>query len=73
LLHPGKLVRAMIDVLPNNVYLYENSSLLNWNKNDDVITCNFKNGKIKAKKIIFATNGFLKSLELNQTIIFQLH
>ena len=33
LLHPGKLVRAMIDVLPNNVYLYENSSLLNWNKN----------------------------------------
>ena len=39
LLHPGKLVRAMIDALPNNVYLYENSSLLNWNKNDDVITC----------------------------------
>ena len=54
LLHPGKLVRAMIDVLPNNVYLYENSSLLNWNKNDDVITCNFKNGKIKAKKIILS-------------------
>ena len=38
LLHPGKLVRAMIDVLPNNVYLYENSSLLNWHKNDDVVS-----------------------------------
>ena len=29
LLHPGKLVRAMIDVLPSNVSLYENSNLLN--------------------------------------------
>jgi len=28
LLHPGKLVRAMIDTLPENVKLYENSSLL---------------------------------------------
>jgi len=42
LLHPGKLVRAMIDVLPKNVFLYENSSLLNWNKDKDVITCKFK-------------------------------
>ena len=32
LLHPGKLVRAMIDTLPENVNLYENSSLLNWKK-----------------------------------------
>ena len=70
LLHPGKLVRAMIDVLPNNVYLYENSSLLNWNKNDDVVTCNFKNGKIKTKKIIFATNGFLKSLRIKSNYNF---
>jgi glycine/D-amino acid oxidase-like deaminating enzyme len=62
LLHPGKLVRAMIDVLPKNVCLYENSSLLNWNKTKDIISCEFKNGKIKTKKIIFATNGFLKSL-----------
>jgi glycine/D-amino acid oxidase-like deaminating enzyme len=70
LLHPGKLVRAMIDVLPNNIYLYENSSLLSWNKNHDVITCNFKNGKIKAKKIIFATNGFLKSLGIKSNYNF---
>ncbi len=28
LLHPGKLVRAMVDTLPDNVNLYENSSLL---------------------------------------------
>ena len=64
LLHPGKLVRAMIDTLPDNVILYENSSLLNWNKIDDKINCSFKNGSIKTKKIIFATNGFLKSLKI---------
>ncbi len=62
LLHPGKLVRAMIDVLPNNVQLLENSSLIKWYKKNDVISCYFKNGIIKTKNIIFATNGFLKSL-----------
>ena len=62
LLHPGKLVRAMIDTLPKNVNLYENSSLIRWKKFKDSIICNFKNGIIKTKKVIFATNGFLKSL-----------
>ena len=70
LLHPGKLVRAMIDVLPSNICLYENSSLLNWNKKKDVILCNFKNGQIKSKKIIFATNGFLKSLGIKSNYNF---
>ena len=62
LLHPGKLVRAMIDTLPANVNLYENSLLMNWKINNGLINCNFKNGSIKTKKIIFATNGFLQSL-----------
>ena len=44
--------------------LYENSSLLNWSSFKDYISCDFKNGHIKTKKIIFATNGFLKSLEI---------
>ena len=70
LLHPGKLVRAMIDVLPSNVFLYENSCLLNWNKNKDIISCNFKNAKINSKKIIFATNGFLKSLGIKSNYNF---
>jgi len=60
LLHPGKLVRAMIDVLPKNVFLYENSSLLNWDKTKDIITCEFKNGKIKTKKIIFCYKWLFK-------------
>ena len=70
LLHPAKLVRAMIDVLPKNVCLYENSPLLNWNKTKDIISCKFKNGKIKTKKIIFATNGFLKSLGIKSNYNF---
>ena len=70
LLNPGKLARAMIDVLPKNVCLYENSSLLNWNKTKDKISCEFKNGKINTKKIIFATNGFLKSLRIKSNYNF---
>ncbi len=70
LLHPGKLVRAMIDVLPSNVYLYENSHLFDWQKNKNLISCNFKNGRIKTKKIIFATNGFLKSLGIKSSYNF---
>jgi glycine/D-amino acid oxidase-like deaminating enzyme len=70
LLNPAKLVRAMIDVLPNNVVLYENSHLLNWNKNKDSISCKFKNGKIDTKKVIFATNGFLKSLGIKRNYNF---
>ena len=70
LLHPGKLVRAMIDTLPENVNLYENSPLLNWKKINGMINCNFKNGSIKTKKIIFATNGFLKSLGIKKNYNF---
>ncbi len=70
LLHPGKLVRAMIDTLPENVNLYENSILLNWKKIDGIIYCNFKKGSIKTKKIIFATNGFLKSLGIKPNYNF---
>ena len=70
LLHPGKLVRAMIDTLPENIDLYENSSLLNWSKKNDMVICNFKNGSVKSKKIIFATNGFLKSLGIKTNYNF---
>ena len=70
LLHPGKLVRAMIDTLPNNIQLFENTSLINWKKGNEVVSCYFKNGIIKTKKIIFATNGFLKSLGIKKNYNF---
>ena len=70
LLHPGKLVRAMIDTLPNNVKLYENSCLLNWVNNKDYVISNFQHAKINSKKIIFANNGFLKSLGIKKNYNF---
>ncbi len=70
LLHPGKLVRSMINSLPNSVELYENSCLLNWSPIKDYIFCNFNNGQIITKKIIFATNGFLKSLGIKENYNF---
>ena len=72
LIHPGKLVRAMIDILPQNVVLYENSQLLEWKKNSNYIYCNFGKHKIITKKIIFCTNGFLKSLGLKSNYNFPL-
>ena len=72
LLHPGKLVRAMIDTLPNNVELLENSSLLEWEKKVDSVNCIFKYGNIRAKKVIFSTNGFLKSLGIKSNYSFPL-
>ena len=72
LLHPGKLVRAMVDSLPDNVELLENSQLNEWSKNSDTIICKFNNHKITAKKIIFCTNGFLKSLGIKSNYNFPL-
>ena len=72
LLHPGKLVRAMIEILPNNVLLYENSLLLEWKKYKDTIFCKFKKNSITTKKIIFCTNGFLKSLGIKTNYNFPL-
>ena len=70
LIHPGKLVRAMIDTLPSNIELFENSFLKKWRINNGKITCFFKNGIINPKKIIFATNGFLKSLGIKSNYNF---
>jgi len=70
LIHPGKLARAMVDTLPNNVELLENTSLLKWKKKKDSVYCYFKNGNIQSKKVIFATNGFLKSLGIKSNYNF---
>ena len=72
LLHPGKLARAMVDTLPDNVELLENSQLNEWSNNKDTIICKFNNYKITTKKIIFCTNGFLKSLGIKDDYNFPL-
>ncbi len=59
LLNPAKLVRAMIDTLPENVILYENTPLIKWRKLNDKVHCNFGKNTIISDKVIFCTNGFL--------------
>ena len=56
----------MIDTLPKNVQLFEKSQLMNWKKDKETISCYFEKANIKTKKIIFATNGFLKSLGIKR-------
>ena len=62
----------MINALPNNVNLFENSFLINWKLHNGRIICEFKKGIIKSEKIIFATNGFLKSLGIKKNYNFPL-
>tara|TARA_B100000963_G_scaffold257613_1_gene226056 strand:- start:837 stop:2141 length:1305 start_codon:yes stop_codon:yes gene_type:complete len=70
LLNPAKLVRSMIDTLPENVELFENNQLLQWKKTSNLVECNFKNSQIKTKNLIFCTNGFLKSLNIKTSYNF---
>ena len=72
MINPAKLVRAMIDVLPKNVELYENSPLIKWNKNNNFIDCQFEKNSIQTNKIIFCANGFLKSLNVKKNFNFPL-
>ncbi len=72
LINPAKLVRAMIDILPTNIELYENSPLIKWKKNDSFIDCQFEKNSIQTNKIIFCTNGFLKSLNIKKNFNFPL-
>ena len=72
LIHPAKLVRAMLNTLPESVKIYENSPLIKWEKINDRIYCKFKKNKIITKKIIFCINCFLKSLGLKVNYNFPL-
>ena len=72
LLNPGKLIRAMVDTLPENVELLENTHLEKWEMSHNKIKCFFKNNTILTKKIIFCTNGFLRSLNVKKNYSFPL-
>ena len=70
LLNPGKLVRAMIDTLPENIKLYEKSEINSWKKINNKIECISGKNKISARKVIFCTNGFLSSLNIKKNYSF---
>ena len=58
LINPAKLVRAMIDVLPRNIELYENSPLIKWNKNNNLIDCQFEKIQFKQIRLFFVLMVF---------------
>jgi len=70
LLNPAKLVKSMIDTLPENIELLENTQLLKWKKTNNKIECQFSKNKIITNKIIFCTNGFLRSLNIKKNYSF---
>ncbi len=72
LLHPAKLVRAMIDVLPKSVELFENSYLNSWKQINNKIESNVNSYKIISNKIIFCSNAFLSSMGVKKKFNFPL-
>ncbi len=72
LLNPAKLARSMVDSLPPNVTLYENSPLLKWEETNNKINCTLNGGIIRASSIIFCANGFLSSLGIESRYSFPL-
>ena len=70
LLNPAKLAKSMVNSLPENVELYENTQLLKWKKINNKIECQFLKNKIVTNNIIFCNNGFLRSLNIKQNYSF---
>ena len=72
LLNPAKLARSMIKALPQNVLLFENSTLFKWKKYNNKIECLVGKNKLITNKIIFCANGFLSSLGIKKRHCFPL-
>ncbi len=72
LINPAKLVRSMIKALPQNVNIYENSTLIKWSKQNGKIYTEINRYNLIADKIIFCSNGFLNSLDVKKRYNFPL-
>ncbi len=70
LLNPAKLARSMVATLSENIDLYENTQLLEWKVLNGKIECQFLKNKITTNKIIFCTNGYLRSLNIKKNYSF---
>lgn len=63
-LHPGKLIRALIDrCRKSGVHLYYGAEVNSWNESANEIVVNLNNtASIRTSKLIVATNGFASDL-----------
>ena len=72
MLQPAKLARAMIEALPANVSLYEQSPVLNWTRSGSRHQLTTAKGRINADHLLVCTNGFIPSLGLKRDRVFPL-
>ena len=72
MLQPAKLGRAYIELLPDNVALYENSPVLRWRKQGMDFLVSTPMGQVKAPQLLMAVNGFMASAGLKRKCAFPL-
>jgi glycine/D-amino acid oxidase-like deaminating enzyme len=72
LLQPGKLARGMIDALPDNVSLHENSPVMRWQKTSNGYEVATPSATIHATNLLVCANGFLPSLGFKKDRVFPL-
>jgi glycine/D-amino acid oxidase-like deaminating enzyme len=72
MLQPAKLARALLDILPESVSLFENTPVLSWTESGQGYSLKTPQGTITARGILFAVNGFMPALGLKQQRVFPL-
>ncbi len=71
MLQPAALARGLVDALPQNVKLYENTAVVNIEHGDKhIVTC--KGATITADNLIIAVNGYMPSLGIKKHAAFPL-
>lgn len=72
MVQPAKLARGYIDLLPDNVQLFENTPVLTWRKQGDNFLVSTPLGQVKTPKLLMAVNGFMASAGVKQNRAFPL-
>ncbi|PCI66281.1 MAG: amino acid oxidase [Gammaproteobacteria bacterium] len=71
IIQPAALARGLVNALPENIHLYENSAVLSILKGSPHKVL-FEDGEIVADKMIIAINGYMPSLGIKKDRVFPL-
>ena len=74
MLQPAMLARGILEKLPGQVELYENSPVINWHKlsNSEGYQLSTPEGQISCEKLIVAVNGFMTNCGVKPNRSFSL-
>mgnify|MGYP003684760719 FL=1 len=74
ILQPAMLARGILEKLPGQVELYENSPVINWHKlsNSEGYQLSTPEGQISCEKLIVAVNGFMANCGVKPNRSFSL-